>query len=1014
MASSPMVRAVALLFLGVAWAAGAAAQDARVEIQLLGERDQPTAGVLVQLSGPALPEALTRIADADGRAVFEDLPVGEGFLLRTTHVGYGTAEVGPFSLTAGQIERRTIRLRRQVLGTDTLTVFASPLRIRRQDTEFTARIDRGAIELLPTSHRASDLVGLAAGARPNQVWGGAALQSNVYQLDGLAQTMPGGGGAFVEPSIRWIERVELRGLGAGAEHGNFQGGLVNVVTRSGSNERTGGLRISAENRALNASNLERQEVGMETELRHEVEGEVGGPILRDRLYYFVGGHLLQERRRAQSQLPRQDFRFLPWTEDRTEFRGFGKVTWEPSFRDRFELAAGVVQRTVERANLSGYEFPEAAGTLENPTGYYRLGWDRTLGARQRIAVSVAGFHARQELKSPSGPHVPGAAVFTYGYLPVVQFRNPLYNRMQRPSSHTANLQWEMEGDLGSMEHRLLVGAELSRGRWVDHWTRNGGMSWRPLRGADPDDATTWGGVGGLHPTEWGGEVHMDARIRNQALFLQSHLTVSPRLSISPGLRFGRWAGEVLPGGRSADRFEALSDTGFDPRLGVTVDPTGGNRLVFKAHWGRYHQGMLAQFFDRAEGAEVFSDRELWYYWGTPPENGTRGFTPAERDAMLSGSPRFEFFDHFRMNEEGPVDPAYRQPYVDQWIAGIEIQPADRVRAELLYVNRENHRMVGLVDRNLADNYTVYRDVGVYQILQEELHPFELGDENLVLPELWIPNDMIRRRLVEQAEQGGVAMPPGFEMADTLWLSYEEDFVLQNLEDARRRFHQVQASVHAGYPGWGASLSLVWTRLRGNMNAVTPYEAGTDFEDFDELGAGPFVRPNEQINFDGDLPGVSELELKLALHGEVGWETRAGAFLNAARGDRFTPFHTLRNLGGIIYIPDEMGPIEPALLTGVAGQRLKVRERGSYRLPDRVTLDLRLERALPWAGGRLRGTLDLFNVWNTDTETEIFPAADAGQTAVGGIVLPPHPIETFGAVRERIPPRTLRLGLVAHF
>ncbi len=1014
--------AALILFPSVLFPGDAAGQSADLEVVLVGEGDQPVVGVLVEVSGPMLAEAQTRVSDGQGRAVFTGLPTGEGYRVRTLHVGYLHTETEPFDLVPGERARHELRLVRQVLGTDTLQVFTSPLRIRREDTEFTARIERRAIELLPTPYSATDLVGLTAGARPGQIWGGAAEQSNAYQLDGLAQTHPGTGGAFVEPSIRWIERLEVRGLGAGAEHGNFQGGLVNVVTRSGSNARTGGLRLSGEFGGLNASNLVPSEVGLRTELRRELEAEAAGPILRDRLYYFVGGHLLEERREAQGHVPGVTERFLPWTQDRLEFNGFGKLTFEPSFRDRFELSGGFVNRRIEHAGLIGYQAPEAAGRLENPTGYYNLSWDRTLGPDHRLEASVAGFHARNELIPPAGREVPGARLYSTSYPPVFEFQNEEYHRVQRPGSLTASLRWDGSGEWGGAAHDWKVGLELSRGRWDDQMTRNGGMTWRPLRGSrtDPENPASWtsAGGGGLMVTEWGGEVDLHSRVANDAVYVQNQITLSPRLSLSPGLRFGRWTGDILPGGDEGARFRALGDTGFDPRLGITLDPTGSNRLVFKGHWGRYHQGMMGQFFDRVAGGGVFTNREIWYYRGDPPADGRVPFTREERDALAtvpigSGQPSFELSQLFRMNEEGPADPNYRQPHVDQWIAGIEAQPTDRIRAELVYVNRANHRMVGLVDRNLLDNYTRYEDVRVFINLPDNPVGVELGDAPLVLPELWIPNDIIRERLVTAATQGGVPIPPGFEFSDTLWLSYEQDLHLQNLDEARRDFHQIQLSVHAGYPRWGASASLVWTQLRGNLNSVTGYEAGTDFEDFEEMGAGPFVRPNEQPNFFGDLPGVSPLELKLSLHGEPGWGLRAGAFLNAARGDRFTPFFNIDGSGGMLYTLEAGGSLGPVLPHGVSGQRLMVRPRGSYRYADRFTLDLRFDRVIPMAGDRFRATLDLFNVWNASTGTEIYPEVNVG-TAVLGQILFPEPNQRFGAVRERVPPRTLRLGVTASF
>lgn len=1017
------VQAAGLLLLTGAAVQAQDAPDALegwVEGRVVGEAGAPVPGVLVELSGPGLVRPLEAVSDEGGRFRLGPAPGGIGYRLRALHVGYAPASREEIAVRAGESTAVELRLARRVVGMDTLRVFASPLRIRRDDTEFTARLDRRAIELLPTPYDPTELVGMTPGAQPGQIWGGAAVQSNVYQFDGLLMTHPGLGGGIIEPSMRWVEAVEVRGLGAGAEHGNFQGGLVNVVTRSGSNLRTGGGRASVESGSLNASNLVPSEIGLETELRREVEADASGPVVRDRLYYFVGGHVLEERRRALSHLPGLAEDFLPWTEDRRALRAFAKLTWEPSFRDRFEASGGLFHTRVDHAEITGYQDRDAAGRLTDPAHLYTLSWARTLGPDGRLEARVAGFGREERLEGGAGMGVPSVRVFAHGVPPVPTYHNTPFHRDRSPASRTAAARWEQHlggGDsFWAWGHRITAGAELSWGRWRDRWLRNGGMTWRPARTAelDPDDPSTWL-FAELIPTDWGGEVDLHARVRNHALFVQDHITVSRHLSFTPGLRFGWWSGDLLPGGDPGRRFRALTDRGADPRVGVTVDPLGTNRLVLKAHWGRYHQGMLAQLFDRVEGGEVFTDRELWYYRGMPPATPGTAYTAAERDAMTSGDPRFTLEEVFRLNETGPVDPAYRQPYMDQWVVGVEASLGDRLKAEVVYVNRANRNLAGLLDRNLESNFHRFVDVAVHTgpgpLGAGGGDSIFLGGEPLVLPEMYVRNDWIRQLILWDLEGFDVVLPPGFEWADTLGLSYEPDLVLTNLPGAERDFHQLQLAVHAGFTRWGASASVVWSRLTGNLNSVTGYEAGTDYEDFAEIGAGPWVRPNEAVNFRGRLPGFSPLEIKLAVHGDVGWGVRAGAFLHGARGERYTPYFHITGLGfaydGTDPESGERGELDRRLASTIAGQRLFVRPRGDQRYGDRFTLDIRLDRSVPGTRDRLRGTLDIFNLWNADAATDVFAQTNQGRSFTG---LDPN--LRFGAVRERIQPLTVRLGVAA--
>ena len=117
------------------------------------------------------------------------------------------------------------------------------------------RVTSEEISKLPVGTDVDRAVGMAPGARGASLWGAAGAQANSYQLDGVAINNPGIGGAFIQPSIRWIERLEIKGLGADAEQGNYQGGVVNVITKNGSNLRHGSLEASAQSQRLNGSNL---------------------------------------------------------------------------------------------------------------------------------------------------------------------------------------------------------------------------------------------------------------------------------------------------------------------------------------------------------------------------------------------------------------------------------------------------------------------------------------------------------------------------------------------------------------------------------------------------------------------------------------------------------------------------------------------------------------------------------------------------------------------------------------
>src|SRR6185436_18276783 len=162
------------------------------------------------------------------------LPPGT-YRLAIRRIGYRPVVVTGVVIRSGRVESVLITLTAAALTLDSLVVQAPAVHIGTGDTEFGTRLTARELVLLPLPNDAKALVAFTPGARPDQIWGAATAQANNYQLDGVAVNHPGVGGDFLQPSTSWIEEIEVRGLGAGAEYGNFQGGLVNSVTKSGSN-----------------------------------------------------------------------------------------------------------------------------------------------------------------------------------------------------------------------------------------------------------------------------------------------------------------------------------------------------------------------------------------------------------------------------------------------------------------------------------------------------------------------------------------------------------------------------------------------------------------------------------------------------------------------------------------------------------------------------------------------------------------------------------------------------------
>lgn len=961
----------------------------------------PAAIVEVELEGTAFRRGTA--ADEAGRYRLTALPGGR-YRIRVRHPGYATAAEA-VSVQRGEESVRDFTLRVRALVIDTVTVTTnSPAVIRREDTEFSTEVSEAAINLLPLSPDVKEVVGLTPGARPGQVWGGATQQANNYQIDGLAANHPGLGGDLVQPSINWIESVEVRGLGAAAEFGNFQGGLVNLVTKSGTNHFEGAVRFNAESAALSASNLQQYDVAQEMDSRYDVEAEARGPILRDRLHYYVAGQWVERSDRAVNHLRTREGFFAPGTIDRREQKGFAKLSWQPTAADQLILSGGYIGVDVDRLGATGYEDEGAFVRGSAPTWFYNGTYRHVLGAGAIAEASIGGF-GRDERREPyGGTEMPGVVLFGQGDRPAYNTSAFRYRLAPEAFTGTTSVQWEMR--TGPLTHRIKAGGELSAGGWTFERLRNGGMTWRPGFGNfyssfDPSNTSTWRGPLAFVPVSFGGEVRLNADVRNGAAFIQDQIDFGSRLSISPGVRFGWWSGYLTPSGGVGPRFRAADDRAFDARLGITFDITGRNDLVLKAHAGRYHQSMFAQLYDRAEGGNVFTNEQLWYYFGTPETPG-RVFSEEERD-RLAAEGRLVLQEEIRMNQTGPTV-NYRQPYIDQFVVGLEKQLGRWWKAEVVYVDRRNHNMVALVDRNAATNYTMFEGL---QALDAGGNPVMYAGEPVILDRLYIPNFILVDHLKAYAERGGIGidpLPPGLTLADTLSLTWDPDYVLTNVPEARRTFQQAQFVVRMGHPRYGGLLSFVYSRLRGNLDNVSGYDESSQF-------AGPFVNPNQSVNYHGRLGNSSELEIKVWMYGALGRGFRGGILWSQARGDRYAPVYTLSTF--FRHADSAAVPVGPRLVGPVVGQPMLLRPRGFHEYPHRSLVDLHLERPVRVAGAEWTMTVDAFNIFGTATPTRYNTSVNDGPTGapVGGEV---EPESLYGAVRERVRPRSIRLGTTVRF
>jgi hypothetical protein len=954
----------------------------------------PIAQAIVEVRAASLATPRAALTDERGRFSIDALPAGV-YGVTVRRVGYGTATLADLRVAAGRTTDVRVVLTQSATQLSTVSIVASAVTVNVTTPAQVERLERKDMARLATGRDASSLVGLVPGARAGAVWGGGGDVSNNIQLDGVAAGHPGIGGDFLRPSVDWIERLEVRGLGAGADQGNFQGGVINAVTRTGTDRRQLTLRANVEATSLSESNFNLREDGVEQAGRREVSGEAAGAIVPGRLFYFLGAQAVaRELRVPDLTLSNTAVGFRDTQTELREARGLAKLTWRPDAAGRLDVLLGAGNASTERAGLTGLDDPAATQRVRAPSMFYEVAWAWDRGSRHAFDLRLLGYHATEERTGYDGADVPAVRALSFGREP--NYQNAEFSERRDPASVSLKGTWSTSFTTMGLQHRLLSGAELGGGSWRNERTRNGGLTWRaypdPDDGLlDPSDPATWEAAG----SNWGGEVRLRSAVRSGALFMQDEIMLGPRVTLSPGLRASAWEGVLLaPSGLNP----RVTASGLDPRVGLAWDVFGDGTTALKAHWGRYHQGMAATLFDRLAGADVYSNELFWPNNPTPSDPRST-LTPEERDAIFVAPTGEALVPTVKRFDEAGRASGYRQPYMDQLVLAAERALGPRWKVELVYSDRVNRDLVGLVDRNLATNHTPIRNVAVRGRFGNLIG--EPNGDLLTIEELWIPNNDLRAALLWMQGRN-LPPPPGFSYDTIPTLTWDQDLQVTTLPDARRAFRQAYVALRTEQPRWSAAGSFAWTQLEGNVAGVTGFGgAGESFR------AGGWARPNEAIGNFGPLGDFAELEAKFWASAQLPWGLQGGITLTHLTGERITPVfeiesfryaYTTAHFGGATYFPE--------VIQGANGQTQFIEPRGTRRLDDRTLVDLRLERVFTLRNQALVVTIELFNALAEDAATAVRLRVDDGLSG--------DPISAYGAPSQRAAPRRLRIGTRVEF
>jgi len=224
---------------------------------------------------------LGAVAGNDGRFIIINIPPGV-YNVKVSFIGYETVLFEDVKITVDQTTQLPIELSTKSLQTGEIIVIAKPSMIHKDLTSSISVVSREEIEALPVSNF-TDLLALQAGVVGSgsdlHIRGGRSNEV-AYMIDGMLVQDPLLGGLATNIGKDAIQEMSLLSGTFNAEYGNALSGVVNVVTRDGSEDYSG--KIEMKTSEFGVSEFTRLHENIET-------ASFSGPLFSDKLKFFLSG-----------------------------------------------------------------------------------------------------------------------------------------------------------------------------------------------------------------------------------------------------------------------------------------------------------------------------------------------------------------------------------------------------------------------------------------------------------------------------------------------------------------------------------------------------------------------------------------------------------------------------------------------------------------------------------------------------------------------------------------------------
>jgi hypothetical protein len=741
-------------------------------------------GVTVTVSSPNLQGTRSTVTSEAGDYIIPLLPPGN-YTVKFELSGMQTIN-RKIVLTAARTDRLEVELRPAAVS-EAITVTAeTPMTAAVESTQVSTNFKQELIEQLPVERNLRNITLLSPGVNDNGPSGGNIMISGAMSFDSLYLV----NGAIVNENLRGqphtlfiedaIQETTVLTGGISAEYGHFTGGVVSAITKSGGNDFKGSFRSNLSNESWTARSP--LTTDQEDKINPVYEATLGGPFLRDRLWFFGAGRsaktsdILQTRpgvarqgdqNASGAQIPiGTPLSPITYPHGSKETRLEGKLTG--SITNRHTLIASILDIQASETNQTGQvvmDLDSLVSRRETPNSILALNYNGVFTNQ----FFVEGQYSKKNFDfvgsgSPFYDLIKGTLITDRArgsryWSPT--FRKTAQGEQRDIRVYTAKATYFLSTPrFGSNELRVGV-EDFNEVRRVNNYQN--GSDYRIsvpntiIRGNQIFPRMPGGSTGTLTRISWLPifVLSQGSDFTTRSAYVNDHWTLNNHWTFNLGVRYDK--NDAISG---AHTFRISDDSAFSPRLAAHYDISGNGRLIVNASYGQY-VGRLSEGAANDADPAGRNANLSWNYRGPSINNDvnvpTSQLIPTDRAIKMI----FDWFFANGGNDRRPfrtgtsipgVDSildakGLKSPLVNEWTvgAGTAIGTRGYARADVVFRKWDNF-------------YTSYRNVETGKTKDQFGNQYDLSiirtDDNLYSRDYKALQTQFNYRLFDRLNVGG--------------------------------------------------------------------------------------------------------------------------------------------------------------------------------------------------------------------------------------------------------------------